>query len=44
MGREALRADVVQPSMSRQDFLANAPKQQDGYVKVSVVLDAPDES
>ena len=44
MGREALREDVVQPSMAREDFLANAPKQQDGYVKVSVVLDVPDGS
>jgi aspartyl-tRNA(Asn)/glutamyl-tRNA(Gln) amidotransferase subunit C len=43
MGRDTLREDVVQPSMSREDFLANAPKQQDGYVKVAVVLDVPDE-
>ena len=44
MGREALREDVVAPSMPREDFLANAPEHQDGYVKVAVVLDVPDGS
>jgi aspartyl-tRNA(Asn)/glutamyl-tRNA(Gln) amidotransferase subunit C len=44
MERPRLREDVVQPSMNREDFLANVPQAQAGYVKVSVVLDVPDES
>lgn len=43
MGRERLRGDVIQPSMARDDFLANAPAHQDGYVRVPVVLDVPEE-
>lgn len=43
MGRERLREDVVEPSMARDDFLANAPDHQDGYVRVPVVLDVPEE-
>lgn len=43
MEREELREDEVTPSMTRQDFLANAPRHQDGYVQVPVVLEVTDE-
>jgi len=33
-----LREDVVQPSMSRAEFLKNAPQSERGYVKVPTVL------
>jgi aspartyl-tRNA(Asn)/glutamyl-tRNA(Gln) amidotransferase subunit C len=33
-----LREDVVHPSMSREEFLKNAPKVAGGYVKVPTVL------
>jgi aspartyl-tRNA(Asn)/glutamyl-tRNA(Gln) amidotransferase subunit C len=33
-----LREDVVQPSMSREEFLKNAPESERGYVKVPTVL------
>lgn len=33
-----LREDVVKPSMSRKEFLKNAPKSERGYVKVPTVL------
>lgn len=33
-----LREDVVQPSMSREDFLKNTPQSELGYVKVPTVL------
>jgi aspartyl-tRNA(Asn)/glutamyl-tRNA(Gln) amidotransferase subunit C len=33
-----LREDVVQPSMSREEFLRNAPQSERGYVKVPTVL------
>lgn len=33
-----LREDVVQPSMSREEFLKNAPNSERGYVKVPTVL------
>ena len=33
-----LREDVVQPSMSRDEFLKNAPQSERGYVKVPTVL------
>ena len=33
-----LREDVVHPSMSREEFLANAPQAERGYVKVPTVL------
>ena len=33
-----LREDVVQPSMSREEFLKNAPKTAGGHVKVPTVL------
>lgn len=42
MGRDELRPDVVTPSMPREDFLANAPARKDTYVRVSVVIDAPE--
>jgi aspartyl-tRNA(Asn)/glutamyl-tRNA(Gln) amidotransferase subunit C len=41
MSRARLREDTVQPSMRRDDFLANAPQHQDGLVRVPVVLGAP---
>ena len=41
--RAQLREDVVRPSMAREDFLANAPQQLGGHVKVPVVLSVPDE-
>ncbi len=37
-----MRADVVQPSLPREDVLANAPASQDGYFKVRAVLDQTD--
>jgi aspartyl-tRNA(Asn)/glutamyl-tRNA(Gln) amidotransferase subunit C len=42
MPRARLREDVVQPSMPRDDFLANAPQHQDGLVRVPVVLSGPE--
>ena len=33
-----LREDEVKPSMSREEFLKNAPKSERGYVKVPTVL------
>ena len=33
-----LRDDVVQPSMSRDEFLKNVPQSERGYVKVPTVL------
>lgn len=33
-----LREDIVQPSMSREEFLKNAPLFERGYVKVLTVL------
>ncbi|NWG35102.1 MAG: Asp-tRNA(Asn)/Glu-tRNA(Gln) amidotransferase subunit GatC [Chloroflexi bacterium] len=33
-----LREDAVQPSMSREEFLKNAPQSERGYVKVPTVL------
>ncbi|MGC9467451.1 MAG: Asp-tRNA(Asn)/Glu-tRNA(Gln) amidotransferase subunit GatC [Anaerolineae bacterium] len=41
--RDELREDVAQPTMEREDLLANAPQHQDGYIRVPVVLDVPDE-
>ena len=37
-----MRADVVQPSLQREDVLANAPASQDGYFRVRAVLDQSD--
>ena len=36
--KNILREDVVQPSMSRDEFLKNAPQSERGYVKVPTVL------
>ena len=33
-----LREDEVKPSMSREEFLKNAPRSERGYVKVPTVL------
>ena len=33
-----LREDITKPSMSREEFLNNAPKSERGYVKVPTVL------
>ena len=33
-----LRKDMVKPSMSREEFLKNAPQSERGYVKVPTVL------
>ncbi len=33
-----LREDVARPSMSREEFLKNAPQSERGYVKVPTVL------
>jgi len=33
-----LREDEVKPSMSREEFLKNAPQSERGYVKVPTVL------
>ena len=33
-----LREDEAKPSMSREEFLKNAPKSERGYVKVPTVL------
>ena len=33
-----LREDEVRPSMSREEFLENAPQSERGYVKVPTVL------
>ncbi len=35
---DVTRPDEVQPSMPRDQLLANAPDQQDGYIKVRRVL------
>ncbi|MEJ5308980.1 MAG: Asp-tRNA(Asn)/Glu-tRNA(Gln) amidotransferase subunit GatC [Anaerolineae bacterium] len=37
--RAELREDVAQPSMAREDFLANVPQRQGNAVRVSVVLE-----
>lgn len=36
--QNVLREDVVKPSMSREEFLKNAPQSERGYVKVPTVL------
>ena len=36
--QNVLREDIVQPSMSREEFLKNAPKSERGYVKVPTIL------
>lgn len=37
--QNVMRDDVVQPSLPREVILANAPKHEDGYLKVNAVLD-----
>jgi len=37
--QNVMRDDVVQPSLSRDEVLANAPRSEDGYLKVNAVLD-----
>lgn len=37
-GAEALREDIVQPSLSRQEALSGAPEPDDGYFKVPKVI------
>jgi aspartyl-tRNA(Asn)/glutamyl-tRNA(Gln) amidotransferase subunit C len=34
-----MREDVVQPSLTREKVLANAPDQQDGYIRVPAVFE-----
>ena len=41
--RAMLRQDEVRPSMAREDFLANVPQRQEGYARVSAVLDVPED-
>ena len=41
--RAMLREDEVQPSLAREDFLANVPQRDEAYVRVAVVLDVPDD-
>jgi aspartyl-tRNA(Asn)/glutamyl-tRNA(Gln) amidotransferase subunit C len=36
--KNVLREDIAQPSMSREEFLNNAPQSERGYVKVPTVL------
>jgi aspartyl-tRNA(Asn)/glutamyl-tRNA(Gln) amidotransferase subunit C len=35
---DVMRPDVVKPSLPRDKFLANAPAQENGYIKVKRVL------
>jgi aspartyl-tRNA(Asn)/glutamyl-tRNA(Gln) amidotransferase subunit C len=35
-----LREDVVQPSLSPEDALANAPQRRDGYFQVKPILES----
>lgn len=36
--KNVLREDVAKPSMSREEFLNNAPQSERGYIKVPTVL------
>jgi len=36
--KNVLREDVAKPSMSREEFLNNAPQSERGYVKVPTIL------
>lgn len=36
--KNVLREDIAQPSMSREEFLNNAPQSERGYVKVPTVF------
>lgn len=35
-----MRDDIVEPSLSREQVLLNAPRTEDGFIKVKAVLDA----
>ena len=37
--RNVMRADVVEPSLSRDDVLANAPDMFEGYFRVRTILE-----
>ncbi len=37
--KNVMRADEVKPSLPREDALANAPEQEDGYFKVPKVME-----
>jgi aspartyl-tRNA(Asn)/glutamyl-tRNA(Gln) amidotransferase subunit C len=37
--QNVMRDDIVQPSLPRDVVLANAPRSEDGYLKVNAVLD-----
>jgi aspartyl-tRNA(Asn)/glutamyl-tRNA(Gln) amidotransferase subunit C len=39
--RNVLRADVVRPSLDRDEVLASAPAAEDGRFRVPRILDAP---
>ena len=36
-----MRDDVVTPSLTQDQVLLNAPRTEDGFIKVKAVLDAP---
>jgi aspartyl-tRNA(Asn)/glutamyl-tRNA(Gln) amidotransferase subunit C len=38
--RNVMREDAVEPSLPREDVLANAPVAADGYFKVKAILEA----
>ncbi|CAN5599629.1 Asp-tRNA(Asn)/Glu-tRNA(Gln) amidotransferase subunit GatC [soil metagenome] len=35
-----MRDDVVEPSLSQEQVILNAPRSEDGFIKVKAVLDA----
>jgi aspartyl-tRNA(Asn)/glutamyl-tRNA(Gln) amidotransferase subunit C len=37
--RSVMREDTVQPSLSPEDVLLNAPRQEEGYIRVRAVLE-----
>jgi aspartyl-tRNA(Asn)/glutamyl-tRNA(Gln) amidotransferase subunit C len=37
--RNVMRDDEIEPSLSREDVLANAPDPSDGYFRVRAILD-----
>lgn len=40
--RNVMREDAVEPSMPREDVLANAPDAKDGYFRVRAILEPGD--
>ena len=38
-----LRDDIVQPSLSQEDVLRNAPRSRDGFIEVRAVMTGGDE-